>query len=64
MSAGQEIGQILMAPGIVLTSVMMIILVDFGAERYVEVKHGYKSEQDTQGAVTGANDDPDALRSK
>ena len=40
-------------PAIVLTSVMMIFLLDFGAERYVEIKYGVNTEQDIQGAVTG-----------
>ena len=39
-------------PAIVLTSVMMIFLLDFGAERYVEVRYGVQSEQDIQAAVT------------
>lgn len=43
-------------PAIVLTSVMMIFLLDFGAERYVEVKYGVQSEADIQEAVTGQND--------
>ena len=43
-------------PGIVLTSVMMIFLLDFVAERYVEVKYGTDLEQDIQGAVTGVED--------
>ena len=41
---------------IVLTSVMIIFLFDFGAERYVEVKYGIQSEADIQMAVTGAGD--------
>ena len=40
-------------PAIVLTSVMIIFLFDFGAERYVEVKYGVQSEADVQMAVTG-----------
>ena len=39
--------------GIVLTSVMLIFLLDFGAERYVEIKYGVKSETDIQETVTG-----------
>jgi len=38
-----------------------LISAQFGAERYVEVKYGVQSEQDIQGAVTGADNDPDAL---
>lgn len=44
-------------PAIVLTSVMMIFLLDFGAERYVEMKYGVHSEQDIQGAITNDVDD-------
>ena len=40
-------------PAIVLTSVMLIFLLDFGAERYVEIKYGVQSEADIQEAVTG-----------
>ena len=40
-------------PAIVLTSVSLIFLMDFGAERYVESKYGIASEQDVQAAVTG-----------
>lgn len=40
-------------PGIVLTSVCLIFLLDFGAERYVEAKYGIAGEQDLQAAVTG-----------
>ena len=39
-------------PAIVLASVMFIFLLDFGAERYVEVKYGLSAEQDIQGAIT------------
>ncbi len=35
--------------------------IQFGAERYVEIKYGIHLEQDIQGTVTDANDDPDAL---
>ena len=41
-------------PAIVLTSVSLIFLLDFGAERYVEERYGISSEQDVQTAVTGA----------
>ncbi|KAK7902826.1 hypothetical protein LTR67_002472 [Exophiala xenobiotica] len=43
-------------PAIVLASVVIIFLFDFGAERYVEVKYGVSSETDIQEAVTGYND--------
>ncbi|KIW83299.1 hypothetical protein Z517_02544 [Fonsecaea pedrosoi CBS 271.37] len=43
-------------PAIVLTSVVVIFLFDFGAERYVEVKYGIDSEADLQEAVTGYTD--------
>ncbi len=45
-------------PAIVLMSVMMIFLLDFGAERYVEMKYSVPGEQDIQAAVTGQSDDP------
>ena len=45
-------------PAIVLTSIMMIFLLDFGAERYVEIKYGVQSEQDTQIAITRLDDAP------
>ena len=47
-------------PAIVLTAVMLIFLLDFGAERYVEIKYGVNTEQDIQGAVTGVIDGKDA----
>ena len=40
-------------PAIVLTSVIMIFLLDFAAERYVEVKYGVRDGPDIQQAVTG-----------
>ncbi len=43
-------------PAIVLSSVMMIFLLDFGAKRYVEMKYGVDSEGDTQTAVTGQSE--------
>ena len=43
-------------PAIVLTSVTVIFLLDFGAERYVEVKYGIDSDADIQEAVTGHRD--------
>lgn len=39
-------------PAIVLTSISLIFLLDFAAERYVEVRYGISSEQDVQAAVT------------
>ena len=39
-------------PAIVLTSVSLIFLLDFCAERYVDVKYGISGEQDIQAAVT------------
>lgn len=36
---------------------MMIFLLDFGAERYVEMKYGIRGEQDMQTAVTGLSED-------
>lgn len=47
-------------PAIVLTSVMLIFLLDFGAERYVEIRYNVRTEQDIQGAVTGVEDGKDA----
>ncbi len=47
-------------PAIVLTSVMVIFLIDLAAERYVEVKYGFQGEHDVQATVTGPEDDPDA----
>ncbi|MCJ1482078.1 high-affinity Zn(2+) transporter zrt1 [Schaereria dolodes] len=44
-------------PAIVLTSVIFIFLLDFVAERYVEVKYGAQSAPDIQEAVTGELDD-------
>lgn len=43
-------------PAIVLAAVTVIFLMDFGAERYVEVKYGIDSEADIQAAVTGHAD--------
>ena len=43
-------------PAIVLASVMGIFLLDFGAERYVEMKYGIQSEADIQESVTGQRD--------
>lgn len=49
---------------IVLTSLMVIFLMDFGAERYVEVKYGYAhSHPDIEGAVTGEARSHQALHS-
>ncbi|KAI9880763.1 MAG: hypothetical protein M1830_000652 [Pleopsidium flavum] len=35
----------------------MIFLLDFGAERYVEMRYGVHSEQDIQSAITGPSED-------
>jgi zinc transporter 1/2/3 len=43
-------------PAIVLTSVMVVFLFDFGAERYVEIKYGVQSEADLQETITGEGD--------
>lgn len=43
-------------PAIVLVSVMIVFLLDFGASRYVEKKYGFKEERNTQEAVTGQPD--------
>lgn len=41
-------------PAIVLTSVFVVFLMDFGAERYVEVKYGIDSDDgELEGAITG-----------
>lgn len=44
-------------PAIVLISVMMIFLLDFGAQRYVEIKYGVQCEQNIEAVVT----DPDGI---
>lgn len=41
------------APAIMLVSVMMVFLMDFAAERYVEIKYGYSHDPDVEGIVTG-----------
>lgn len=43
-------------PAIVLLSVMIVFLLDFGASRYVEKKYGFQEERNTQEAVTGQPD--------
>lgn len=43
-------------PAIVLLSVMLIFLLDFGAERYVEMKYDIADGPDVQEAVTGHSD--------
>lgn len=43
-------------PAIVLTSVMIVFLLDFGASRYVEKKYGIREGRNTQEAVTGQPD--------
>lgn len=49
-------------PAIVLVSVMMIFLLDFGAERYVEIKYGVQSEADLQETITGQGDQSASAR--
>lgn len=49
-------------PAIVLTSVMMIFLLDFGAERYIEIKYGVHSEQDIQTAKHADSDAQGSLQ--
>lgn len=51
-------------PAIVLTSVMMIFLLDLAAERYVEAKYGIRGEHDAHAAVErGLGDHADATHS-
>lgn len=45
-------------PAIVLMTVMVIFLLDFGAERWVEIKYGPQPSPDVQEAVTGHTDAP------
>ena len=40
-------------PAIALITVMMIFLLDFGAQRYVESKYGIHNHEDVQAVVTG-----------
>lgn len=40
-------------PALVLVSVMIVFLLDFGASRYVEIKYGFKEDRDIQEAATG-----------
>lgn len=39
-------------PAIMLVSVMLIFLMDFSAERYVEIKYDYSNDPDIEGIVT------------
>lgn len=39
-------------PAIVLVSVMLIFLLDFGAERYVDKKYGLHNQQNVEGLIT------------
>ena len=48
-------GQYAWCPAIVLTSVMIIFLLDFCAERYVEIKYGVVVEQDIQCTITATH---------
>lgn len=50
-------------PAIVMTSVIFIFLLDFGAERYVEMKYDIGSGPDLQGAVTGHSEATQQARS-
>lgn len=43
-------------PAIVLNSIIIIFLLDFIAERYVEIKYGIHNDPDVQQAVTGEAD--------
>ena len=43
-------------PAIVLTSVMIIFLMDFGAERYVEIKYGPMNSPDVEATITTTGD--------
>lgn len=43
-------------PAIVLLSVMIVFLLDFGASRYVEIKYGIREERNIEEAVTGQPD--------
>ncbi|KAI4124525.1 MAG: hypothetical protein LQ347_005705 [Umbilicaria vellea] len=43
-------------PAIVLTSIIVIFLLDFMAERYVEIKYGIQNDPNVQEAVTGEAD--------
>lgn len=49
-------------PAIVLVSVMMIFLLDFGAARYVEIKYGYIDSHSVENIVThGSPSDDNAI---
>ncbi|KAI9825811.1 MAG: high-affinity Zn(2+) transporter zrt1 [Thelocarpon impressellum] len=43
-------------PAILLSCVLLMFLVDFGAERYVEARYGIHAHEDVQAAVTGQPD--------
>ena len=51
-------------PAIVLVSVIVIFLLDFGAERYVEVKYGPLNSPDVEEAVTGQNNTTQQTRTR
>lgn len=47
-------------PAIALTSVMLIFLLDFGAERYVEVKYGFAfGDENVEGMITAQSAEED-----
>lgn len=51
-------------PAIVLMSVMVIFLLDFGAERYVEIKYGPQNSPDVEEAVTGQTNNTQQTRAE
>lgn len=46
---------------IMLVSVMLVFIMDFAAERYVEIKYGYAHDPDVEGIVTSGGKDSDAV---
>ena len=51
-------------PAIVLASVIFIFLLDFGAERYVEIKYDITNDPDVQEVVTGQSEVTQQARSE
>lgn len=51
-------------PAIVLASVIFIFLLDFGAERYVEIKYDITNDPDVQAVVTGQSEVTQQARSE